>query len=110
MSDDIVQMLRLRACPPEGEFIEHDHGHSDCYLEREAADEIGRLRMEIVRLSTEQGESLMMIDRLRSIITAWADASKQVLEDEDDCHWDSLEISREVLLEAENALRKAVGR
>jgi hypothetical protein len=63
---------------------------------REAAEEIERLRSQV--------------DNLRSLITAWADASQQVLEDEDDCHWDSLEISREVLLEAENALRKAVGR
>lgn len=40
---DIVKMLRLRACSPE-EYLEHDHGHSDCYLEREAADEIETLR------------------------------------------------------------------
>ena len=43
-SNDIVDLLRMRACPPEGEYSESDHGHSDCYLEREAADEIERLR------------------------------------------------------------------
>jgi hypothetical protein len=48
-SNDIVELLRLRACPPEGEYLESDHGHSDCYLEREAADEIERLRAELSR-------------------------------------------------------------
>lgn len=43
-ANDIVELLRMRACPPEGEYLEHDHGHSDCYLEREAADEIETLR------------------------------------------------------------------
>lgn len=46
-SNDIVELLRLRACPPEGEYLESDHGHSDCYLEREAADEIERLRAKL---------------------------------------------------------------
>lgn len=46
-SNDIVNLLRMRACPPEGDYIESDHGHSDCYLEREAADEIERLRLLI---------------------------------------------------------------
>lgn len=45
---DIVDMLRLRACSLD-EQPEHDHGHSDCYLEREAADEIERLRSDVDR-------------------------------------------------------------
>jgi hypothetical protein len=45
--NDIVELLRMRACPPEGEYLESDHGHSDCYLEREAADEIERLRSQL---------------------------------------------------------------
>ena len=52
-SNDIVELLRMRACPSEGEYLESDHGHSDCYLEREAADEI---------------------ERLRELITEWANA------------------------------------
>ncbi len=72
---DIVEMLRLRACPPEGEYLEHDHGHSDCYLEREAADEI---------------------ERLRSLITEWADAEDVM--------------NTERIDAAYIALRKAVGR
>jgi hypothetical protein len=48
----IVKQLRLRACSVE-EQPASDHGHSDCYLEREAADEI---------------------ERLHTLITAWADA------------------------------------
>jgi hypothetical protein len=51
---DIVQMLRLRACPAEGEYLEHDHGHSDCYLEREAADEIERLRSKLALLESRK--------------------------------------------------------
>jgi len=78
MNDDIVELLRLRACPAEGEYLEHDHGHSDCYLEREAADEI---------------------ERLRSLINAWADA-----EDEADM------IRGFDLFTAYESLRKAVGR
>ena len=46
-SNDIVELLRLRACPPEGEYLESDHGHSDCYLEREAAEEIELLRAKL---------------------------------------------------------------
>lgn len=51
-SDDIVELLRQRACPPE-EYLEHDHGHSDCYLEREAADEIERLRSKLAQQESE---------------------------------------------------------
>jgi hypothetical protein len=47
---DIVEMLRLRACSVE-EQPDHDHGHSDCYLEREAADEIEDLRAEAHKLA-----------------------------------------------------------
>jgi hypothetical protein len=47
--NDIVELLRMRACPPEGEYLEHDHGHSDCYLERTAADEIERLRSKLAQ-------------------------------------------------------------
>ena len=87
MNADIVELLRLRACPAEGEYLEHDHGHSDCYLEREAADEI---------------------ERLRSLITEWADAgekranhlrSDNLTESIDKRHYDACE-----------SLRKAVGR
>ena len=52
MPNDIVQMLRLRACSLD-EQPEHDHGHSDCYLEREAADEIERLRQKRMAQSHE---------------------------------------------------------
>lgn len=52
---DIVEMLRQRACPPEGEYLEHDHGHSDCYLEREAADEIERLRAKLALQESHTG-------------------------------------------------------
>lgn len=51
-ANDIVKLLRLRACSPE-EYLEHDHGHSDCYLEREAADEIERLRSKLAQLESE---------------------------------------------------------
>jgi hypothetical protein len=51
---DIVEMLRLRACSLE-EYLEHDHGHSDCYLEREAADEIERLRSKLALLESRTG-------------------------------------------------------
>ena len=54
-SDNLVKQLRQRACPPEGEYLEHDHGHSDCYLEREAADEIERLRSKLVLLESRTG-------------------------------------------------------
>jgi hypothetical protein len=56
MNNDIVAQLRLRACSPEGEYLEHDHGHSDCYLEREAADEIERLRTTIKTMEQQMKE------------------------------------------------------
>jgi len=79
---DIVDMLRLRACSLD-EQPEHDHGHTDCYLEREAADEI---------------------ERLRSLITAWADALDKP------CDATDLALAMYDADEAGAALRKAVGR
>ena len=64
---DIVKLLRQRACPPEGEYIEHDHGHSDCYLEREAADEIERLRYQAEQLDER-------CTKLRELIADWVAA------------------------------------
>jgi hypothetical protein len=81
---DIVEMLRLRACPPEGEYLEHDHGHSDCYLEREAADEIEDLRFKI--------------ERLHNLIIQWAD-----VEDKTEVHWTN------EYAQASEALRNEVG-
>jgi hypothetical protein len=52
---DIVEMLRLRACSQE-EYLEHDHGHSDCYLERTAADEIERLRSKLAQQESETAD------------------------------------------------------
>lgn len=81
MNDDIVEMLRQRACPPTGEYLEHDHGHSDCYLERKAADEI---------------------ERLRSLIVYWCD-----IVDDLDAHPSDYHSN---VAAAEDELRKAVGR
>jgi hypothetical protein len=48
---DIVQQLRDRACPSglphTGDNPEEDHGHTDCWLHHQAADEIERLRSEL---------------------------------------------------------------
>lgn len=62
---DIVQQLRNRACPAgepwTGDDPKSDHGHTDCWLMHQAADEI---------------------EDLRALITAWADADDD-LEDVD---------------------------
>jgi hypothetical protein len=79
-NNDIVELLRMRACPSEGEYLESDHGHSDCYLEREAADEI---------------------ERLRFLISEWADASDK---------WDGHAETDARERAAVTALRKVVGR
>ncbi len=54
---DIIQHLRDRACPAglphTGDNPEEDHGHTDCWLHHQAANEI---------------------ERLRSLINEWADA------------------------------------
>jgi len=46
--NDIVKQLRDRACqaglPHTGDNPEEDHGHTDCWLHHQAADEIERLR------------------------------------------------------------------
>lgn len=48
MSNDIVEQLRDRACPAglphTGDSPREDHGHTDCWLHNQAADEIERLR------------------------------------------------------------------
>jgi hypothetical protein len=82
-SNDIVDLLRMRACPPEGEYIESDHGHSDCYLELEAAEEI---------------------ERLRSLISEWAGAQDKRVSDGG---YDPRSIKWP---EADTELRKVVGR
>ena len=67
-SDNLVEQLRQRACPPEGEYLEHDHGHSDCYLEREAADEIETLRGLADDLDERCTELRAETERLRSVV------------------------------------------
>lgn len=56
-ADELVGMLRDRACPTglphTGNDPKEDHGHTDCWLHHQAADEI---------------------ERLRALITAWVDA------------------------------------
>lgn len=52
MSDnDIVDRLRERACPAgqphTGDDPQADHGHTDCWLHHQAADEIEQLRAAI---------------------------------------------------------------
>jgi hypothetical protein len=84
---EIVEMLRERACqagePWTGDSPKEDHGHTDCWLHNKSADEI---------------------ERLRSLITAWADAQdKQV----SDGGYDPRNIKWP---EADTELRKAVGR
>lgn len=71
---------------------------------RELRDEVGRLQMEIVRLSTEQGEDLMLIDRLRLLITAWADAQEKRISD------GGFDPKKIKWSETDTALRKAIGR
>lgn len=53
-SGDLVEQLRHRACSVE-EQPESDHGHSDCYLEREAANEIELLRSKLALLESRKG-------------------------------------------------------
>jgi len=51
---DIVERLRERACPAgephTGDDPKADHGHTDCWLHHQAADEIERLRSEVKNL------------------------------------------------------------
>ena len=82
--DDIVDRLRERACqaglPHTGDNPKDDHGHTDCWLHHQAADEI---------------------ERLRALITEWADADLVKTPYGPSIH---------PIIEAEEALRKAVGR
>ena len=84
--NDIVIQLRDRACPAGLPYTadrpQDDHGHTDCWLHHQAADEI---------------------ERLRSLITAWADADDAVSHDD---YVDTLRVREQ----ARDALRKAVGR
>jgi hypothetical protein len=56
-ADELVAVLRYRACPAglahTGNNPKEDHGHTDCWLHHQSADEI---------------------ERLRALITEWADA------------------------------------
>lgn len=46
-ADELVKQLRERACPAgkpwTGDAPKEDHGHTDCWLHHQAADEIERL-------------------------------------------------------------------
>ena len=48
MVENIVEQLRDRACPAglpyTGDSPEEDHGHTDCWLHHQAANEIERLQ------------------------------------------------------------------
>ena len=104
---DIVELLRLRACPPEGEYLEHDHGHSDCYLEREAADEIETLRELADALDERCTKLRAENERLRSLIGEWAYSA-----DERAIHLRSGDLSESIdkrHYDACEALVKAVG-
>ena len=84
-NNDIVEQLRDRACPSgqphTGDDPKADHGHTDCWLHHLAADEI---------------------ERLRALITEWADADDTWEGGPCDCGGE--------YCSAAQALRKAVGR
>ena len=79
--DDIVEQLKARACPAglphTGDAPEQDHGHTDCYLEGQAAAEIERLREEVETLNELIADSLpKLIERLKLLaenkkLAAW---------------------------------------
>ena len=122
---DIVTALRQRACPAglpwTADNPQDDHGHTDCWLQHQAANEIERLR----RWKAEAAKVLARWDdvadlvptganqlglhkydivanelrRLRALITAWADADDYDEPESDDAYY-----------KAWFALRKAVGR
>jgi hypothetical protein len=54
-TEDIVEMLRERACqagePWTGDAPEEDHGHTDCWLHHQSANEIECLRAENKKLA-----------------------------------------------------------
>ena len=54
---DLVTELRNRACPAglpwTGDHPQEDHGHTDCWLHHQAADEIERLRSKLAQLESE---------------------------------------------------------
>ena len=83
---DIVEQLRDRACqsglPHTADNPREDHGHTDCWLHHQAADEI---------------------ERLRALITEWADAEYE----EHVVYGGPWTVRAN---EAYDALRKAVGR
>ena len=83
-ADELVKQLRERACPAgkswTGDAPEEDHGHTDCWLHHQSAKEI---------------------ERLRSLIIEWADASDA---------WDAYPDADLRDRAAVVALRKAVGR
>lgn len=58
---DIVEQLRDRACPAglpyTGDNPQDDHGHTDCWLMHQAADEIERLRGLIIAFANAGGIS-----------------------------------------------------
>lgn len=90
---DIVSALRERACPAglpwTAEAPEEDHGHTDCWLQHQAADEI---------------------ERLRNLIITWAEIDNSLDYVWDLGDWDAIGALESVFKEAGDALRKAVGR
>jgi hypothetical protein len=80
-ADELVGMLRDRACPAglpyTGDDPKEDHGHTDCWLHNKSADEI---------------------ERLHTLITAWVDADDDPADVDGPYHAAWL------------ALRRAVGR
>jgi hypothetical protein len=56
MIENIVEQLRDRACPAglpyTGDDPKEDHGHTDCWLHHQAADEIERL-LNIIKMNSK---------------------------------------------------------
>lgn len=68
MNYDIVEQLRHRACPAglphTGDDPQSDHGHTDCWLHHQAADEIERLRRLVAEWQFAAGDVLLNLEHL----------------------------------------------
>lgn len=78
---DLVSELRARACPAgkpwTGDDPKSDHGHTDCWLHHQAADEIERLRVndDLTQLVQDQAET---IRRLGAICRAQSELLEEM--------------------------------
>ena len=101
MSDDLTARLRARACPAgepwTGDNPAEDHGHTDCWLYHQAADEIERFRKQnailhrTVNMQPDFARATMKIEAERDALAMSLEMTHAEMRDQADDNADCIQ-------------------